>query len=532
MTTHNGVHNLMALPTLEHPNGTGTLELCLTVSEPDVYSELTKRKEPDRSEFALAAMRVGVIAIRQAQGQVDAHQIRDAGESVIRNMTDALEAHRRDTAQQIEGCIREYFDPQGGLFTQRVKGLVGSGDEAGELERIIRQQVEGEGSQLARTLAAHLGESSPLMNVLSPDSQEGLVTQLARATEATLSEQRSRILAEFSLDNQGSALTRLVSELQRNHGDVGRALEERIGSVMGEFSLDKQDSALSRLVSQVESAHRRLSNEFSLDNDNSALARLRKELLATIEQERASNTEFRLEVLKTLTDMTARKQEAQRSTRHGMEFEDAVFEFINRRQGDGNTAARTGNTTGRIRYSKKGDAVLQLGPESAAPGARIVIEAKQDQSYTLQKALGEIEEARRNRDAGVGLFVFSRRTVPSEITEPLLRFGNDLVAVWDADDPVTKVYLVAALSVAKALSVRGEADGETAGVNVEALDKAVREVERQAGGLDEITKSAQAIDGHVTKILDRARIVRNGLDRQVGLLDEKVGGLRKLSLSP
>ena len=202
------------------------------------------------------------------------------------------------------------------------------------------------------------------------------------------------------------------------------------------------------------------------------------------------------------------------------------------RQGDGNTATRTGNTTGRIRHSKKGDAVVQLGPESAAPGARIVIEAKQDQSYTLQKALGEIDEARRNRDAGVGLFVFSRRTVPSEITEPLLRYGNDIVAVWDADDPATKVYLVAALSVAKALSVRGEADGETAGVNVEALDKAVREVERQAGGLDEITKSAQAIDGHVTKILDRARIVRNGLDRQVGLLDEKVGGLRKLSLSP
>ena len=230
--------------------------------------------------------------------------------------------------------------------------------------------------------------------------------------------------------------------------------------------------------------------------------------------------------------MTARKQEAQRSTRHGMEFEDAVFEFINRRQGDGNTATRTGNTTGRIRHSKKGDAVVQLGPESAAPGARIVIEAKQDQSYTLQKALVEIDEARRNRDAAVGLFVFSRRTVPCEITEPLLRYGNDIVAVWDADDPATKVYLVAALSVAKALSVGSAADRETAGVDVEGLDKAVREVERQANGLDEIIKSAQAIDGHVTKILDRARVMRNGLHRQVGILDEQVGGLRELSLSP
>ena len=519
----------------EHPEDyepRGAIDLCLTVQDPDLCTELVKREEPERSEFAIAAMRVGVLAIRQAQGQMDGREVRDAGERVIKDMTDALESHRRETAQQVSDSIKDYFDPQSGLFSQRVRGLVGNGDEAGELERIIRQQVEGDGSLLAKTLVAHVGDKSPLMQILDPQSSSGLISLLAKATETTLSEQREQILLELSLDNGEGALNRLVAELRRSHGDVGRALEERISSVVGEFSLDRDDSALSRLVNRVEGAQHRISQEFSLDNENSALARMRKELLATIEQERASNTEFRLEVLKTLTDMTARKQEAQRSTRHGMEFEDAVFEFINRRQGDGNIATRTGNTTGRIRNCKKGDAVVQLGPESPAPGARVVIEAKQDQSYTLQKARGEIEEARRNRDAGVGLFVFSRRTVPSEVTEPLLRFGNDIVVVWDADDPATKVYLVAALSVAKALSVRGAADGETHGVDVEALEKAVKEVERQAGGLDEITKSAQAIDGHVTKILDRARIVRNGLDRQVSVLDEKVGGLRGLSLSP
>ena len=112
----------------------------LTVSEPDVYSELAKRKEPERSEFALAAMRIGVVAIRQAQGQVDAGEIRDAGESVIRHMSEALKSHRRDTAQQVGDCIKDYFDPANGLFSQRVKGLVGQGDEAGELERIIRNR--------------------------------------------------------------------------------------------------------------------------------------------------------------------------------------------------------------------------------------------------------------------------------------------------------------------------------------------------------------------------------------------------------
>ena len=532
MVTHNGLHNPMALLTLEHPNGTGTLELCLMVSEPDVYSELTKRKEPERSDFALAAMRIGVVAIRQAQGQVDAGQIRDAGESVIRNMTDALEAHRRETAQQVGDCIKEYFDPQGGQFTQRVRALVGQGEESGELERIIRNQVDGDGSVLARTLVAHLGDQSPLMRVLDPASTEGIVALLTRATEATLSEQRNRILGEFSLDHEGSALGRLVAELQKSHGDVGRALEERIGSVMGEFSLDRDDSALSRLVGRVESAHRQLSDEFSLDNDTSALARLRREILQVVGEQQKFNAEFQLQVTKTLAEITAKKQEAQRSTRHGMEFEDAVFDFANRRRSEGDTVTPTGNTTGVILNSKKGDCVIELGPESAEPGARIVIEAKQDQSYTLQKALAEIVEARKNRDAGVGVFVFSRRTVPAGILEPIVRYGRDVVVVWDAENPASDAYLNGALSVAKALSVRDSGSTAGLGVDVEALEKAIREVERQAAGLDEITKSAQAIDGHVSKILDRARIVRNGLERQVGLLNEQAGGLRELALAP
>ncbi|MYC36601.1 MAG: hypothetical protein F4X66_06765 [Chloroflexi bacterium] len=471
-------------------------------------------------------MKVGVIAFRQAQGQVDSYQIRDAGEQVIRDLTDALERHRRDTAQQIGDCIKQYFDPKSGLFTQRVRSLVGQGSEAGELERLIRSQVEGDGSLMARTLAAHVGDQSPLMRVLDPQSNGGLIALLTQATETTLAEQRERILREFSLDNGDSALARLVSELQRNHGDVGKALEDRIGSVIGEFSLDRHDSALSLLVGRVESAHRQISNEFSLDSEGSALARMKRELLDVIDGQQKANAEFQMEVLRSLTAMTARKEEAQRSTRHGLVFEDAVAGFVSARLAEGDVADRTGNTTGKIRNSKKGDMVIQLGPETAAPGARIVVEAKEDQSYTLQKALAEIAEARKNRSAGVGVFVFSQRTAPQDGLEPLARYGDDVVVVWDAEDPTTYAYLVAALSVARALSVQGAQGGGTLGVDVDGLEKAIREVERQAGGLDDITKSAQAIDSHVSKILDKARIVRNGLERQTGVLDEKVVALR------
>ncbi len=509
------------------PTENGTLELRLTISDPELYAALSKRDGLARERLAMAAMKVGLAALRQAQGQVDAHQVREAGEQVISDLNAALERHRRDTVEQVGGCIREYFDPKGGLFTQRVRGLVGQGGESGELERIIRRQVDGDQSLLARTLEAHVGNESALMRVLDPTATDGVVALLAQATETTLATQRERILSEFSLDNEGGALSRLVAELTRSHGDVGKALEQRIGEVMGEFSLDRQDSALSRLVSRVETAHRQISSEFSLDNERSALARMRRELLGVIGEQQKANAEFQQEVLKTLTEITARKEESRKGTQHGLAFEDAVFDFVNGRQPEGDLAERTGNTTGRIRNNKKGDVVVMLGPDSAAAGARIVIEAKEDQSYTLQKALGEIAEARKNRDAGVGLFVFSQRTAPGDVLEPLARYGDDLVVIWNADDPATDAYLSAALSTAKALSVRGTTEDNVAGIDVEGLDKAIREVERQAGNLDEITKSAQVIDGHVSKILDRARIIRNGLERQVGVLDEQVVGIRE-----
>ena len=69
-----------------HRNGTGTIKLCLLISDPDLYAELAKRQEPKRTEFALAAMKVGIIAFRQAQGQIDAAQVRNAGERVIADM--------------------------------------------------------------------------------------------------------------------------------------------------------------------------------------------------------------------------------------------------------------------------------------------------------------------------------------------------------------------------------------------------------------------------------------------------------------
>ena len=507
-------------------NGSNTMELSLYITDTELQNALSEyRDDRERHDFAVSALKIGAIALRQAQGRIDAEEVRREGDRFIENMGHILTRYQHDVTEQINTCLKNYFDPDSGQFNERVKRLV---ENDGELERVIRGQIGSNGSELSRTLAVHVGPDSLLMHKLDPKSTDGLINLLVKSTEGTLSDQRELILREFSLDNSEGALNRMVGKLTKNHGEVGEALENRIESVMGEFSLDKEDSALSHMVNQVNDAQRKISSEFSLDNEDSALVKIRKELLDVIGKQHQTNEEFQREVIRNLTDMTARKQESEKGTRHGLDFEEAVFDFINEQcQKAGDVATRTGNTTGRTLHSKKGDVVIKLGPEHVAAGAQIVVEAKQDASYTPDKALSELDEARKNRDAGIGLFVFSERTAQVGI-DPFSRYGENIVIVWNAEDPASNVVFDAGLSVAKALSVQAKSYRDEVGADFEEIEKAISEIERQVGGLDEITKSAEAIENHTGKILNRCRIMRNGLNKQIGILNEEVGDLRQV----
>ena len=171
--------------------------------------------------------------------------------------------------------------------------------------------------------------------------------------------------------------------------------------------------------------------------------------------------------------------------------------------------------------------VIELGPEAASAGARIVVEAKEDASYNLKKALDELEEARKNRGAAIGVFVFSKRTAPNGL-EVFNRYGNDVVVIWDAEDTGSDVFLDAGLSVARALCARPKSISEEVDADFEALEKAILEIARQADGLDEITKSSETIRSSNEKISNRARIMREGLSKQITILNEKADGLKEL----
>ncbi|MBI3837839.1 MAG: hypothetical protein HY288_07890 [Planctomycetia bacterium] len=501
-----------------------TLSLQLTIEDRDTIDDLlTYPAGGERELFALNALRIGVLALRQARGRIDADLIQRETQRMLSGLEGQLTAHAAQMQDKLAASLKEYFDPQSGRLHERVQQLI---KQDGELEQVLRRQIGGEDSELCKTLLGHFGQQSPLMKLLNPSESEGLLMALRQTVESQLTAQRDHVLKEFSLDNKEGALARMIGELTTSHGQLTDALQKKIDTVVGEFSLDKEDSALNRLVRNVDRAQSTITREFSLDDDDSSLARLRRELMTVLEKHTATNSAFQEEVKIALGKMVARREEAERSTRHGLVFEDAVCQYLEyHAQQTGDIAARTGATTGLIKNSKVGDCVLELGPDSVAPCAKVVVEAKERAGCTLAEARAEIETARKNRDAQIGLFVFSKKTAPSELAE-VHRLGNDVFVVWDPEDPTTNLHLKIGLTLARALCIRVEQQTQSQAADYDAITKAVLEIEKQSQFLGEVTTSAETIKSGADKVLERIRKTRSSLERQVEILQARIGDLK------
>jgi hypothetical protein len=501
-----------------------SVRLELDVLDPECVDALASLPEGRaRSDFARQALRIGIIALRQAQGRVDAEVVRNEGERMIAALGTTLGDYRQQTETLLHGTLKSYFDPTDGRFTERVERLV---RQDGELERVMRTQIENNQRAVAEVLTEFIGEDSALLKLLTPDESNRFLAGLKQSLEATLSGQSAQILCEFSLDNPDSALVRLVRELKERHGELSSDLAKQIETVVSEFSLDDDNSALSRLVRRVELAHKQISNEFSLDAENSALARLKRELLGVLDVHHRQNELFQTQVQTALEAMRVRKAEAARSTKHGRSFEEEGFRVVQMlSEQAGDIAEYVGATPGLIPRSKVGDCVVSLGPDSAASGQSIVLEFKESTGYTLRSTLEEIETARKNRGAEVGLFVHSRRTAPAG-TREFTRYGNDILVIWDAEDEATDIILRAGLAVATAIAVRARAEAEGAALELSEMESAIRTIEKQCDKFDVIRTKCNTIKSSADAIVDAADIGQREILKQIAELAEHLSALK------
>jgi hypothetical protein len=539
-------------PVVSADDSVQSVLLTLVVSDRETVTELLQRSDGrERDEYALAALRIGVLSLKHARGQIDADAVRLEGEKLLKDLKSALDGSRNEIHTNLTTSLKEYFDPSSGRFQERIERLI---KQDGDLEKVLQRQVGSNGSVLVETLAEHIGKNSPLMKLLNPEEANGLVSSVRSTISSVIDEEQKRILGEFSLDNDQSALTRLVKKLTEANGKLRDGLADDIGNVVQEFSLDREDSALSRLVKRVEEAQETITKEFSLDEDGSALSRLstvindakgsidanltldsegsalyrlKRELVDILHDHEQKAQTFQGDVKAALEGMKAQRKETARSTQHGNDFEATACEFIEKEvQKAGDIATRTGATTGLIKNCKVGDLVVELGADCVAAGEKFVVEAKEDAGYSVVKALAELDSARKNRGASVGLFLFSAQTAQQGM-DMLTRNGDDVLVVWDAQRIESDVILRAGLSLAKALCVRKQRERDKNESNWDEVDAAVLAVEKEVTRLAKMRTWTETIQSHSGNILEEIRKMTNSLERQIALLRESTEALRQ-----
>ena len=491
------------------------------ISDPEVLLAMAEYPDgPARTNFLVTALKVGVLSLKAARGTLDSDTVRREGDRLMEQLGERLNTWRGKFEERVSGSLSHYFDPSQGIFVERVNRLTKAD---GEPVSVMRQQVREAEQTLNKVFEQFIGENSDLLKALDPSGDNLLVANLQKTLDGVVQSQNASILNQFSLDNKDGALVRFLSELGEKHGDLNRALSQNMAAVVAEFSLDKPDSALSRLVGRVEETQRSLTSELSLDNENSAL----KRMVLMLQEHQRVNVETATRLAETLNAavqaLQGRREEAARGTQHGLEFEDslavALRELV---AAGGDIVEATGAGTGTIPNCKVGDHVLTIGPEKIAAGARIVVEAKQHAGYDLTRSLEEADLARRNRNAGVCLFVHSARTAQAGIPQ-FQRFGNDIVLRWDAEDAASDVWLRAALMVATALSVRAAGHDKLEAASFARIDGAIERMRKHLEGFEEINTSANTAQRAVEKILKRAKIMEEGLaDQLTHVMEEAV----------
>jgi hypothetical protein len=522
----------------------------LLITDPEVAHELEQRSEgAEREGFARHALRIGVLALRQASGALDAQAIQREGERMLGSVREALSIHTTQTTSALAQLLGGYLDPSSGSLPQRLERLT---KRDGELESLLSRHLDGECSTVARTLAQQVGEQSAIFKLLSPTQAGGLVATLSSAIDGALRAQRDEVLREFSRDRPESALSRLLGDITSANGKLRGELAGDIGAVASALSLDNEQGPLSRFVGRVEKAQRSILDQFSLDCEGSAirrlsstlddtratveksltlndktspLSRIREELMGAVSTLADSNARFQSDVRTTLATFRVRREEAARSSLHGHGFEYAVAELLQlEAQRVGDVCERLAGTPGK-EGRKVGDYVVTMGPDSSVPGARVVYECKADKGYTEAKALEEMVLARKNREAQVGVFVVARESAP-EGFEPLRRVGMDLLVIWDTEDPATDVYLRAAVSIARALVVKQHAESGRAEADVRGIEQSVRAIERFVTTTAGIAHDAQLVVKRGTRIGKAAAALREGLVEEVERLTGVVAGMR------
>lgn len=474
----------------------------------EAFDDLTASQ---RELLARDAWSIGLRAVRTAYDQAQEARLADVGQTLVEDLGAQLKVHVETQEKAIASVLGRYFDADGGELARRLEDLIADG---GKLPQMLEKHLGADHSTLAETLAKQVGETSPLFKKLSPTEHEGLVQLMGRKVHEVLEQEHKQFLRALDPLTEDSAVARFIKQLRQELRKADQDQHEQLATALKVLDANDPNSLMSQLKSEHRAAREQLLEAINPNGEKSPLGVLQRMLTETLEKHIASQataaeaareqqTRFEKDIRETVVRLEARRIEQQRSARGGAVFEDAVVELVQELVGAGYVVDNTSSTPGLRPHCKKGDATIGFPPDHGFHGAKVVVEAKRERGYTTGKALEEIDLARANRGAGVGMFVMARsHAVPGFPT--FSRIGSNVLVVWDDEDPSSDVYLQGALMVALALATRRKTNIEDE--DLQALEKVEQRVRTEIARLEKIRAAAEKIRSQVDTIENEVRV--------------------------
>jgi hypothetical protein len=488
-----------------------TLRAAICDSSDELAAVLTHLEPARHARFVETVWTSGLRAALNAQRLADEARLDDIGRELVTTFGEKLEAYHDRQHSDLARALAEYFDPKDGRVAARIDGFLRDG---GELARTMDKYLSADG-ELAKTLARSFGESSALMKRLSPTDSEGLVQLLESKLRTAAEAQRVQFAAALDPANESGSLARFFSKVKQELKSAGEERDKQFAALSRTLDVNDQSSPLSRFFRESSNANREMLKAMNAEDPSTPLGAIKAALVRQLE----SSTKLQLEKLdamatvqrddslalrEAVAKLEERRRVVARSAAAGPTFEDALLVTLAEiLRGSTITLDATGNTVGLRPNCKKGDAVVRYGADYNHAGAAVVIEAKHDASYTVSRALTEMEEARSNRDASAGLFVMARSHAPAGFPR-FQRYDGDILITWDDGDSASDIVLECALQLALFISPlkrRGSADRE----DIEALADLEARLEREMGRWNEVQKTADRMHRLADDLVDNAR---------------------------
>ena len=392
-------------------------------------------------------------------------------------------------------------------------------------------------------LAEYLLENGSTEEVLNAILQAGVshMNLLKGSIEKNLMKEQVKVIEKSMVKTIDNAVSDMSSEAAKYLGSDKKKkgifiegvenlqknlIAELTGAVTDEKNTDSAIYKINQTVAEfttsfenlleqhIENQNESISDNFDLGDSNSIGSKLVGNVIDKLKPE--------IELIKQALNV---QDALEKTTKSGLSHEDSVQDALVSLKNNSDVVEFTGGTTGKLARNKKGDHVITFANEDGSlSNIKAVFESKDDKSFnSFTKVRDELDEAMKNRESSVGVFVVKNQENINKITSELFfPFGEKYsVVVYNeeiGDLALQLAYLWAKITAYK-LSEEVHSDFS--------IDDVVSSVSNLQGKLNvfkDIKKNndtaAQATADNKTLINQIRSELQNGFEEIRGLLEE------------